>query len=35
VGQLNPDMAIGFVVNKAQHSNSDGTGYGYYYSGAE
>lgn len=34
VGQLNPEMAIGFVVNKAQTSNSDGAGYGYYYAGA-
>ena len=34
VGQLNPEMAIGFVVNKSQSSNSDGAGYGYYYAGA-
>ena len=30
---LNPDMAIGFVVNKSVHKDSEGTGYyGYYYS---
>ena len=34
VGQLNPEMAIGFVVNKAQSSTNDGAGYGYYYAGA-
>ena len=34
VSQLNPEMAIGFVVNKAQSSDNDGTGYGYYYAGA-
>ncbi len=34
VKQLNPDMAIGFVVNKSQKANSNGTGYGYYYAGA-
>lgn len=34
VNQLNPDMAIGFVVNKAEKANSDGSGYGYYYAGA-
>ena len=34
VGQLNPDMAIGFVVNKGQKINRNGTGYGYYYAGA-
>ncbi|MEW9798993.1 XrtA-associated tyrosine autokinase [Alteromonas sp. CYL-A6] len=29
---LNPDMAIGFVVNKSVHVDSEGTGYyGYYY----
>lgn len=33
VKQLNPEMAIGFIVNKAEKSNSDGTGYGYYYAG--
>ncbi|MCF2947762.1 XrtA-associated tyrosine autokinase [Paraglaciecola aquimarina] len=33
VQQLNPDMAIGFVVNKSEKVNSDGAGYGYYYSG--
>lgn len=32
VEQLNPDMAKGFVVNKAKKGGSDGTGYyGYYY----
>jgi protein-tyrosine kinase len=31
VSHLNPEMAIGFVVNKSQDSNSEGTGYGYYY----
>jgi protein-tyrosine kinase len=34
VSQLNPEMAIGFIVNKAQGSNNDGNGYGYYYAGA-
>jgi receptor protein-tyrosine kinase len=34
VKQLNPDMAIGFIVNKSQSSNADGAGYGYYYAGA-
>lgn len=34
VKQLNPDMAIGFIVNKSQSENADGTGYGYYYAGA-
>jgi len=33
VKQLNPEMAIGFLVNKAQKASSDGTGYGYYYAG--
>lgn len=33
VERLNPDMAIGFVVNKSVHTDTDGTGYyGYYYS---
>ncbi len=33
VERLNPDMAIGFVVNKSVNSDSDGSGYyGYYYS---
>lgn len=33
VERLNPDMAIGFVVNKSVHSDTDGSGYyGYYYS---
>lgn len=36
VERLNPDMAIGFVVNKSIHSDVDGTGYyGYYYSERE
>jgi receptor protein-tyrosine kinase len=34
VSQLNPEMAIGFVVNKAQKINGDEHGYGYYYAGA-
>ena len=34
VKQLNPDMAIGFVVNKTEHVNLEGGGYGYYYAGA-
>ncbi|MFT2090377.1 XrtA-associated tyrosine autokinase [Paraglaciecola sp. 2405UD69-4] len=34
VEQLNPEMAIGFVVNKSEKANSDGAGYGYYYAGA-
>lgn len=33
VKQLNPDMAIGFIVNKSQKANSNGNGYGYYYAG--
>jgi protein-tyrosine kinase len=33
VKQLNPEMAIGFVVNKSQSATSD-VGYGYYYRGA-
>ncbi|BFT29606.1 hypothetical protein D210916BOD24_07820 [Alteromonas sp. D210916BOD_24] len=33
VERLNPDMAIGFVVNKSVNNDSDGSGYyGYYYS---
>lgn len=32
VERLNPDMAIGFVVNKSVHTDTDGSGYyGYYY----
>jgi Mrp family chromosome partitioning ATPase len=32
VERLNPDMAIGFVVNKSVNDDTDGTGYyGYYY----
>lgn len=33
VERLNPEMAIGFVVNKSVHNDTDGSGYyGYYYS---
>lgn len=33
VERLNPEMAIGFVVNKSVHHDTDGSGYyGYYYS---
>ncbi|MDU0356385.1 XrtA-associated tyrosine autokinase [Paraglaciecola aquimarina] len=35
VEQLNPDMAIGFVVNKSERENIDTVGYGYYYAGAD
>ncbi|MFC3094603.1 polysaccharide biosynthesis tyrosine autokinase [Alteromonas sediminis] len=36
VGRLNPDMAIGFVVNKSVNTDTDGTGYyGYYYAEQE
>ena len=36
VERLNPDMAIGFVVNKSVHYDTDGSGYyGYYYSERE
>ena len=32
VEQLNPDMAKGFIINKAQKSSKEGIGnYGYYY----
>ena len=32
VERLNPEMAIGFVVNKSVHNDTDGSGYyGYYY----
>lgn len=34
VDQLNPEMAIGFIVNKSQSASSD-AGYGYYYAGAK
>ncbi|MEH6711267.1 MAG: XrtA-associated tyrosine autokinase [Paraglaciecola polaris] len=34
VSHLNPEMAIGFVVNKGQKVDRKGTGYGYYYAGA-
>jgi protein-tyrosine kinase len=34
VKQLNPDMAIGFVVNKSDKGTADSSGYGYYYAGA-
>ena len=31
IDRLNPEMAIGFVVNKSVHTDDDGTGYyGYY-----
>jgi receptor protein-tyrosine kinase len=33
VKQLNPEMAIGFILNKSEKVNSDKTGYGYYYAG--
>lgn len=33
VSQLNPEMAIGFVVNKGQKTGDEGSGYGYYYYG--
>lgn len=36
VERLNPDMAIGFVVNKSIHHDTDGSGYyGYYYAERE
>ena len=36
VQRLNPDMAIGFVVNKSVHKDTDGSGYyGYYYAERE
>lgn len=31
VERLNPDMAIGFVVNKSVHTDTDGSGYYVYY----
>ena len=34
VQHLNPDMAIGFVVNKTEQVSLEGGGYGYYYAGA-
>jgi receptor protein-tyrosine kinase len=34
VSQLNSEMAIGFVVNKATNIKEDGAGFGYYYAGA-
>ena len=34
VKHLNPEMAIGFVVNKTEQVNLEGGGYGYYYAGA-
>jgi protein-tyrosine kinase len=34
IKQLNPDMAIGFVVNKSDKGTADSSGYGYYYAGA-
>tara|TARA_R110000751_G_scaffold3930_5_gene18511 strand:- start:42111 stop:43040 length:930 start_codon:yes stop_codon:yes gene_type:complete len=33
VKHLNPEMAIGFVVNKTEQVNLEGGGYGYYYGG--
>jgi protein-tyrosine kinase len=33
VKQLNPEMAIGFIVNKSERVDSKGSGYGYYYAG--
>jgi receptor protein-tyrosine kinase len=35
VKQLNPDMAIGFVVNKANKGTAESSGYGYYYAGVD
>lgn len=35
VSRLNPDMAIGFVVNKSVNVDTDGTGYYGYYYGAD
>jgi receptor protein-tyrosine kinase len=35
VKQLNPEMAIGFIVNKSEKVNSKDTGYGYYYAGRD
>jgi exopolysaccharide/PEP-CTERM locus tyrosine autokinase len=35
VARLNPDMAIGFVVNKSVNVDADGTGYYGYYYGAD
>ncbi|MFQ3196397.1 MAG: protein-tyrosine kinase [Paraglaciecola sp.] len=35
VTQLNPEMAIGFVINKAQRTGDEASGYGYYYYGEE
>ncbi len=35
VARLNPEMAIGFVVNKSTNTNSDDTGYYGYYYGSE
>ena len=34
VKQLNPEMAIGFIVNKSEKVDSGNTGYGYYYAGS-
>jgi receptor protein-tyrosine kinase len=34
IRHLNPEMAIGFVVNKTEKVNLEGGGYGYYYAGA-
>jgi protein-tyrosine kinase len=35
VKQLNPDMAIGFIVNKSDKGTADSSGYGYYYAGVD
>lgn len=35
VKQLNPRMAIGFIMNKSEKVNSDKSGYGYYYAGSD
>lgn len=34
VKHLNPEMAIGFIVNKTEQVNLEGGGYGYYYAGS-
>jgi protein-tyrosine kinase len=35
VKQLNPEMAIGFIVNKSEKVNSKDNGYSYYYAGTD
>jgi protein-tyrosine kinase len=35
VKQLNPEMAIGFIVNKSEKVNSKDNGYGYYHAGTD